>query len=255
MRLRAVLLVLLFAGLGLAGCFDGGGGKPRLAVPTNVTAGPTVPVTPSNPVIRLNFSDPGYRMNGTWRVGDGWDWESDLGSYRTSRVLEARQVGNATHFLVEETQGKVGNPPNARGRMWVNGSSWLRLNATDVQGGLTAFSPGVPLRFTYNGSYNYTHQRRDPAGRLVENATVYANVAYVNNGVVVRLPWGNVATAKLEHRIVSVDASKAQNRTQITRWVSRDYQNEVQYQIDLGETYTLAAAKVGDRVYRALRPT
>jgi hypothetical protein len=253
--MRALAPVLLFAGIALAGCFDGDEDKPRLAVPTDVPAGPTVPATPSNPVIRLNFSDPGYRMNGTWRVGDGWDWESDQGRFRTSRVVEARQVGNATHFLVEETLGKVGSAPNARSRTWVDGSTWMRVNATDIQGGFTTFSPGVPLRFTYNGSYNYTEQRHDNLGRRTENATLYANVAYVNNAVVVRLPWGNVATAKLEHRIVAVDESKAQTRTQITRWVARDYQNEVQYQLDLGETYTLTAAKVGDRLYRELRAT
>jgi hypothetical protein len=254
-RLRALALLALLLGVTLAGCIGGQGEGPRLAAPTNATAGPKVPVTPSNPVIKLNFSDPGYRMNGTWRAGDGWDWESDEGRFRTLRVLEARPVGNGSHFLVEETFGKVGNAPNARARGWVDGTAWLRLNETDVQGGLTVYAPGVPLRFTHNGSYNYTQQRYDGLGRKTENATLYANVAYVNNGVVVRLPWGNVATGKLEHRIVAVEADRSQSRTLITRWVAREYQNEVRWQVDQGETFTLSAAKVGDRVYRELRPT
>ena len=258
MRLRAsipVFLLALLAGTTMAGCFEPDEDKPRLAQPTNATAGPKVPVTPSNPVIVLNFSDPGYRMNATWHVGDGWDWESDKGRFRTMRVVESRSVGGATHYLVEETAGKVGNPPNARSHSWVDGETWRKLNTTDIQGWLTTYAPGLPLRHNHNGSYNYTEQRFDQLGRRMENYTVYANVAYVNNDVVIRLPWAQVATGKLEHRIVAVDASRAQNRTQITHWVSRDYANDVRFQIDLDETFTLTAARVDGRTFRELRAT
>ena len=256
MRRRALGLLALLLLPGLAGCFGDDGNGARLAVPTNVTAGPTQPTLPTNEVVVLDFKDPGYAMNATWQVGDGWDWESNESRYRTMRVLEAKAVGNRTHYLVEETSGRIGNPPNARQRAWVEGGTWLRLNLTDVAGWLTVYTPGLPHRYTRNGTYNYTETVYDNLGRRVENHTVYANVAYVNNGVVIRVPWGNVATAKFDHRTVVVDnADKSQTRTLVTRWMSRDLANDVQVTYDHGETYTLVAAKVGGRVYREPRAT
>lgn len=253
MRLRASALLAVLLLPGLAGCFDDEEG-PRLARPTNVTAGPTVPPPLTDEFIQLDFTDPGYPMTTAWHVGDGWDWESNHSRFRTLRVLEAKAVGNKTHYLVEETSGRVGNPPNARQRAWIEGGTWLRLNLTDTQGWLTTYKPGVPLRYTRNGTYNYTQQLYDDVGRKVENASVYANVAYVNN-VVLRVPWGNVATAKFDHRTVIVDKDKAQSRTIVTRWVSRDLANDVQFTYDRDETFTLTAAKVGDRTYREPRAT
>lgn len=256
MRLRAFVPVLLLVlPVLLAGCFDGDEGKPRLAQPTTVPAGPTPPPTLTNPVVQLDFKDPGYRMNATWSVGDAWDWESDKGRYMTLRVLEARQEGNRTLYLVEETAGHGRNPPNSRQRSWIDGSTWMRLNVTDVQGFLTTFAPGQPLRYLKNGSYNYTERTFDHAGRVVENTSVAANVAYVNNDVVIRLPWGNVATGKLDHRILTTDKDKNRVRTQVTHWVNRDLANDVQFQYNLEETFTLTAAKVNGRTFREPRST
>lgn len=255
MRLRASFLVLLLFAPLFAGCSDDDEGEPRLARPTNVTAGPTPPPTVTNPVIQLDYNDPGYRMNATWSVGDGWDWESNQGRYLTMRVLEARPVGNRTLYQVEETAGHGVNPPNSRQRAWIDGSTWMRLNLTDVAGFVTTFTPGQPLRALRNGSYNYSERVFDQAGRMVENTSVLANVAYVNNDVVIRLPWGNVATGKLDHRILSIDKDKDRVRTQVTHWVNRDLANDVQFQYNLEETYTLTAAKVNGRTYRELRAT
>lgn len=208
-----------------------------------------------NPHIELDFKDPGYNMTTPWQVGDGWDWESNHSRYRTMRVVGSRDVNGHTHFQVLETSGKIGNPPNTRVTGWVNATSWLRVNATDVQGWLTTFTPGMPLRYLRNGSYSYNETRFDGSGEEQGKLSVLANVAYVNNGVVVRLPWGNTATGKLDHRVLSLAADRTQTRTQITHWVSRDYAQSVQFQINLDETYVLVAAKVGNRTHRELLPT
>lgn len=253
-RRRAWTLALVLLLPLAAGCFEDDEG-PRLAVPTDRPAGPTVPATPTAVTrVDLNFSDPGYPMPAAWRVGDGWDWTSDKGRFRTMRIVEERPGADRSVFLVEETFGVEGNPPNARTRSWVENGTWLRLNATDVQGWQTVYKPGVPLRYTRNGTYNYTEDTFDQRGRKVENLSVFANVAYTNNGVVIRLPWGNVATAKFEHRTVTLKPDRSQSRLQVTHWVERDLANDVRYQfVETGETYTLVAAKVGGRTFRDLR--
>ena len=256
MRLRALVPVVLLLAPVLAGCFDADDG-PRLAQPTDKPAGPSPPPSPTPETVVLDYNDPGYRMADAtpWKVGDGWDWESDKGRFRTMRVVESRNVSGATHWRIEETAGRTGNPPDGRSTSWVNGSSWMRVNTTDVLGGLTTFRPGIPLRHTWNGSYNYTEQRHDAQGRRLENFSVYANVAYVNNDVVLRLHWGaQVATAKFDHRILTVDKDRAQTRTLLTKWVSRDYANDVQWRVN-DETFVRVAAKVGGRVIRELRAT
>lgn len=253
---RALLLLVLLALPALAGCFgDDETDGVRLARPTNVTAGPKIPPILSNPVIVLDYDDPGYRMASNWSPGDGWDWESNLSRYRTMRVLEAVPADGRTLYLVEETFGHVGNPPNARQRSWVDGGAWTRTNLTDSQRFTTLFTPGEPLRYAKNGSYNYTERTYDPAGRMTENRTVYTNVAYVNNGVIIKLPWGNVATAKFDDRTLTVDPVNGRNRHLVTRWINDDLANLVQWQLNYGEAYTLTAAKVGGRTFRDLRAT
>ena len=252
---RALVLLGLLLAPALAGCLEDEPEGPRLAQPTSVPAGPSVPTAPSNPVVKLNYSDPGYVMTTPWKVGDGWDWESNHSRFRTMRVLESRNVSGHAHFLIEETAGKVGNPANARSRSWVNATSWAKVNTTDVLGWLSVYAPGVPLRAHRNGTYNYTETRFDDQGRKVDNFSSYATVVYVNHDVVIRLPWSQVATGKLDHRIITLDKDRKEARVQVTHWVSREYANDISFQINLDERFTLSAARVDGRTFRELRAT
>lgn len=255
-RLRAALLVLLVAPFAaVAGCFDGGD-EPPLAQPTTSPVSiPSRPV-PATPTVVFNFSDPGYVMNGSWRVGDGWDYESNRSSYRKMRVVDSRVVGDRTDFLVEETFGIIGNAPRSRTSVWVDGGNWTRLNETDFLGTSVVYQPGQPLRYHKNGTFGYNETAYSPRGVAVEKREVAATSRLVGRQTLL-FPWGYVEAAKVEHRMVTREG-EALSRTLVTRWVHRDYLNDVRIHVDGGdggEVFVLVAAQVGDLRRGSLRST
>lgn len=252
----ALLLLLLLAPVAaLAGCLEDEEG-PRLAQPTNATVGIPRATTPAAPTIVYNLSDPGYVMSGSWRVGDGWDYESNKSNFRKLRVVDARIVGNRTDFLVEETTGIIGNAPRGRASVWVEGGNWTRLNETDFFGTRTEYKPGQPLRHHRNGTFSYNETVTDSRGNVLERREVAANSRLVGRQTLL-FSWGYVEAAKVEHRVTTrVDGELT--RTLVTRWAHRDYLNDVKYQIDTGsdiEVFTLVAAQVGSLRRGELRTT
>lgn len=248
LRRALLLLALLTPVAALAGCLDSDDEERPLLVPTNSSVGIPRATPPVTPTVVYNFSDPGYVMEGQWRVGDGWDYESNRSNFRKVRVLDARFVNGTVHYLLEEKIGKVGNPSRGRTLEWVEGTNWTRLNRTDIAGTRAVFEPGQPLRFLKNGTYSYNVTFFDAGGTVRERHEVAANSRLVGRQTLL-FPWGYVEAAKVEHR-VSTRVGETITRTLVTGFVHRDYLNDVRYVIDdtAGnvEAYTLVAAQVGD---------
>lgn len=243
--LRASLLLVLLASGAFAGCFDDEPDRP-LAQPTDEP--PQVPTRPSPraPTIAYNFSDPGYRVDAPWRVGDGWDYESNESRFRRVRVVDSRLASGTTFYVLEEKTGEIGLPPSRTTLSWVEGRQWLLLNASDVAGE-DRYQPGLPLRYFRNGSFAFNHTRVETSGRVSLNESIAVQSRLAAQHTTILIPaWGYVEAKRID-QIATVRGS-AGDRTQATtvHWVHRDYANDVQYQLPSGETYKLTAVKVGD---------
>lgn len=229
------LLVLPFAG-----CLGGEEG-PRLAQPTDkpLVLPNDEPARPTG--ARYDLNDPGYVVTGAWRVGDGWDYESNHSNFRRVRVIDERHDGTATFFLIEETRGKVGASSVTKRTVWVDGSAWAVLNATSASTS-ESWRHGLPLRHWRNATTSYEHVVTTNGVR--SNATVQLTSRLLPNHQTVLFPWGYVEAKRVEQRLVT----RANNVTTValeTHWPHRDYLNDVQYVVK-DEMFKLTGARVGD---------
>lgn len=244
-RATALLALIL---LPLAGCLGGDEGAdpdvPR-AVPTDRISVPLGrPITPPPAV---NFSDAGYKMEGSWRVGDAWDYESNQSRKMLLRVIDSRVLSNTNFFLLETTRLDAGGEVEAVTRTWVEGRTWSRVNHTDEQGNLDRFSPGAPLRFYKNGTATYNQTRFDASGKLLTNETVRLQSYLHPAHETIQAKFGEYYEArKVEQVTVASDASGIRSRTLAKHWVHRLVLNDVAFQLENGEKYTITAYEAGD---------
>ena len=244
-------LLLLVALGGLAGCF--GGGPPECAgcaVPTDAPA--TCPNCTTPPPTPPDLTDPGLVIEGTWRVGDGWDYVSNQSHYRDVRVLEERTV-NGTRFLrVREFTGIVGNPPQIRTDTWLDASAWARVNVSFVGGSrFVTFEPGDPqLRYVRNGSYAYNETSTSRANDS-SRAIVRVNVHYLGEDPV-DLPWGVAMGGTVEYRALRSESGGSLVRELTVRHVSSEWQNDLLTLTPSSELFELRHARVGDKTLSIL---
>lgn len=253
MRAAAPAALLAALAVALAGCADGP--AEGLARPTAATILPSIPTAadgPQGPRV-YDDADPGYRVETPWRVGDGWDYESNAtrAEVRTLRVAEAREAGNRTLFRLDETIGRIGNPAESRLTRWVDSADWTLLEIDDQVGTRTVFEPGQPLRFYRNATFSYNATSRDAFTGEVRT-TPYRVASYVEpawEGV--RLPWGFVGAV---HVVYDVFADGARTPAKADVWVKTDYGQPARYASG-GVGWTLVALKEGDRTLGSLQPT
>lgn len=236
-------MVLLLLSPLLAGCLGGDDG-PRLAQPTDkplVLPGDQ-PQRPTG--ARYDLNDPGYVVNGTWQVGDGWDYESNRSNYRHVRVVEAVPAGIGTLYRVEERSGKIGQAASATRVSWVDSRGWLLLNATSDAGALDAYKPGVPQRLWRNTTVTFNHTRVDAAGKATnDSAQLVARLLPDHQTLL--FPWGYVEAKRVEQRVTTRANGNVTGVSTSVHWVHRDYLGDVQYDVDGAETFKLVAAQVG----------
>lgn len=238
-----VLASLLFAS-GLAGCFGNDEHSDRLAQPTDEPISVPTRPPPRQPTIAYNFSDPGYRVDALWRVGDGWDYQSNQSHVRRLRVVDSRLANGTTYYLIEEKVGQVDMPPSRTTIAWVDGRQWLLLNVTDVDGGEDRYRPGIPLRYYRNGSFAFEHTRTEGSGRVSGNASLTVQSRLFSTHQTILFPWGYVEAKRVE-QTAFVRGGDREGATTL-HWIHRDYANDVQYQLPGGETFKITAAKVGE---------
>ncbi|HVM46340.1 MAG TPA: hypothetical protein VM582_10435 [Candidatus Thermoplasmatota archaeon] len=244
--MRVAALVLLLTLPAWSGCFGNDGPDYPLAQPTDAPIVVPTRATPRAPVV-FNTSDPGYRVENAWRIGDGWDYESDRSNILRVRVVDQRLVDDGTRFfLVETTRVASGGQVERVAQAWVDPRTWSIVNETDERGATDSYRPGVPLRFWRNATTSYEHARHDASGALVltQNVTIASRLFPVHQTLL--FPWGYVEARRVEHNVTIRGGDGARSNETIVRWVHRDYLNEVQFQLGSGETYKLVAARAGD---------
>lgn len=249
-RRFAVGLALLAVASSLAGCFGGDDPESRIATPTEVTVYPPVPTLPARDLPQFNVSDPGLSHTAPWREGDAWEWESNESArqYRSLHVVDEQRVGNRSLFLVEETIGRVGQHARARVQQWVDGGSWSILNSTDETGSTIYFEPPRPLRFFRNATFAYNETGTDLlTGDLLHNEWFVFSFLEAN-WTVVRLSWGQVATARVVHETFRSDGA----RSLVTWFVAPDYGQPVRYEVD-DVAWFMTGVREGARQLGALR--
>lgn len=239
-----VLVLLLLVALPV-GCLGKEESGERLAQPVSSPIVVPTRVTPTTPGEILDPNDPGYRMNGTWRVGDGWDYASDRGRVLRVRVVDEILVPGGKHLLVEERLGPT-NGTLAVNRTWIDASDWRRVNTTEASGAQVRYQPGAPLRQLRNTTASYNVTRVDAGGHVLATATatLYTRLRPAHDTIL--LPSGYVEARVVDQIVVTRQESGARMQENSTRWVHADYQNDVQIQLPNGETFTLTAARVGE---------
>lgn len=241
---RPLALVLLLLAPTLGGCL-GGSENEELAKPTDKPIVVPSPRPTAPPPQVFNTSDPGYRVEGAWRIGDGWDYESNHSNVRRVRVLDQRLVNGTQLYLLETTQLTKEGAVGSITRSWVDPRGWLLLNETDERGAGTRYHPGMPLRFFRNSTVTYEVARLAEGGAPVANATVTLASRLFPQHQTLLFPWGYVEARRVEH-IVTTRGDGGNGTETTVRWVHRDYLNEVRFQLPSGETYSLTAARAGD---------
>lgn len=236
------LALLLLPIVAIAGCTEEE--APLLAQPTDEVPVPSQPTVAATPTAPVDFDDPGLVLNGTWQVGDEWDYSSNRSAVRQVRVVARYTQDGVPHFLVADRVDRPGQIPDVR-RYVVNGVTWMKVNTTDDQGYTQEYDPGIPLRQNRNSTYFYNislHGRTTPT---VPIASVAATTRYPSNATL-QYPWGFVEAARIEHRItVRPEGKDDLQRSIIVRYVAADFLNDVLF-VEAEETWKLTAAQVGD---------
>lgn len=218
--------------------------EPPLAQPTNVIHVPTRNVTVAPPAPVVDFDDPGLVLNGSWQVGDEWDYASNRSAVRQVLVEARFTYRGLPHLLVTESTQRPSEILDVR-RHIIQAQDWLRINVTDEQGFTQQYNPGVPLRLNRNASYDYNLSLKGRTFAETQIATVAATTRYPTNATW-QFPWGFVETARIEHRIVARPTGTSDlQRSLVVHYVAAEFLNDVKI-VESGETWTLTAAKVGD---------
>lgn len=241
----ALFALILFVGPTLSGCLGGAEyeglakptDKPIVVPPTRLT--PTLPPT-------FNTSDPGYRVDTPWRMGDGWDYQSDRENVRRVRVLDQRLVNGTSLFMLETTYVAKGGAVLSINRSWVDPRGWLLLNDTAESGAGDRYHPGMPLRFWRNASATFVHERLGPGGAATSNETVTLSARLYPMHQTLQFSWGYVEAKRVEHLVATKRADGTRTTQTTIHWVHKDYLNDVQFELPDGETYKLTAARAGD---------
>lgn len=244
--MRATALAwLLLAPAAVSGCLGDDGEGEQLAQPTSASIVIPRAATPRPPTV-FNTSDPGYVVEGSWRMGDGWDYESNRSHLRRIRVLDQRLIDGSTKLLLETTDLSSSGTVQSVTRAWVDPRGWLVLNETDERGGQSRYTPGLPLRFWRNATTSYEHARVDATGRVLSNETVTLFSRYFAGHQTLQFPWGYVEAKRVEHLTSVRVGDGPRSESIVVHWVHEDYLNDVQFQLPDGETYKLTAARAGD---------
>lgn len=242
----AALVLILLAPATASGCLgDGAGESERLAQPTDAPiVVPRATPAPRQPV--FNTSDPGYRVDAPWRVGDGWDYESNQSNVRRMRVIDQRLTNGTTKYLLETKQLSAAGVLESTTRAWIEQRTWLLLNETIVGATVDTYTPGHPVRFWRNGTATYEHERFTSAGTSLgkDSVTLFARLFPVHQTL--QFSWGYVEAKRVEHLLSIREADGDRSQITIVHWVHKDYLNDVQFQLPNGELYKLTAAKAGD---------
>lgn len=245
MRIAALVILLLAPPLA-SGCFEDDWAEGEaLAQPTAKPASvPRPPPSPRQPV--FNTSDPGYRVDAPWRVGDGWDYESNQSHVRRVRVIDQRLINGTSKYLLETKQLTSEGKLDSTTRSWVEARTFLLLNET-VEGGATdVYAPGHPLRYWRNGTASYSHERIGPAGQVLgsDDVTLFSRLFPTHQTLT--FSWGYVEAKRVEHLLSIRESDGDRSQITITHWVHKDYLNAVQFQLANGELYKITAAKAGE---------
>lgn len=244
MRARPFALVLLLLAPTLSGCFDKD--DEVLAKPTDAPVlVPTSRPTPPRP-LTFNTSDPGYRVDGAWRVGDGWDYESNRSHVLRIRVVDLRLANDSQKYLLETTQIGANGAVDRVARSWVEPRGWLLLNETTESGAGERYQPGKPLRFWRNASVSYEQLRLAPGGLPAGNASVTIHSRLFPTHQTLLFPWGYVEAKRVEQLVVTRQPDGSRTERTEVHWVHKDYLGDVQFQTAAGELYSLVAVKAGD---------
>ena len=244
MRVAVVALLLLVVPT-LSGCL-GGAEDDGLAKPTDkpIVVPPTR-ATPTPPRT-FNTSDPGYVVDASWRIGDGWDYLSDKENVRRVRVLDQRLVNGATLFMLETTRVAKGGAVESVNVSWVDPRGWLLLNDTAQSGAGDRYQPGMPVRFWRNATVSFEHVRLGVGGGVVGNDTMTIFSRLFPTHQTLQFPWGYVEAKRVEHLVATTRSDGSRTEQTIVHWMHKDYLNDVQFALADGETYTLTAARAGE---------
>lgn len=243
-RVRAPLLVVLLLLPGLAGCAQEEG--PRRAQPTDkpLLLPGDEPVRPTG--AQYDLRDPGYVVNGSWRVGDGWDYESNRSTFRRVRVVDEEVFGRVAMLRVEEKIGKIGGAVSTTRSVWVDPRSWSAVNVTDsATKTVDEYRPGAPLRLWRNTTLTYNHTRTDALERTT-NDTIQLTSRLLPQHQTILFPWGYVEAKRVEQRALTRVGGNVTDSEITIHWVHMDFLNDVQYELDTGEQFKLVAAQVGN---------
>lgn len=244
MRVLPLALALLLFAPTLSGCFDKD--DEVLAKPTDTpVVVPTSRPTPPRPAV-FNTSDPGYRVETPWTIGDGWDYESNRSHVKRVRVLDLRLMNGSQKFLLETTDLDDKGSVQRVARSWVDPRGWLLLNDTIESGAGDRYQPGMPLRFWRNSTVTFDHARLGPGGTTASNETItiFARLFPTHQTLLFR--WGYVEAKRVEHLVVTKQPDGTRAEKTLVHWVHKDYLNDVQFQTADGELYTLVAARAGE---------
>lgn len=245
LRIVAVALAMLVLGPVAAGCLGEKEAAP-LAVPTDrpIVVPLERPVTPPPPV---NFTDPGYAMTAAWEVGDGWDYASNRSQTMRLRVVDSRIQANVPLFLLETTVLDADGDVTSKTRTWIDSRVWGRVNHTDERGIQDRFFPPAPLRFYKNGTTTFNHTRFDASGKLLGNETIRLQAYLHPANETVQARFGEYyETRKVEQLTTASDANGIRSRALVIHWVHRAVLNDVAFQLDSGEKFTLTAYRAAD---------
>lgn len=201
--------------------------------------------TPPRPTV-FNTSDPGYQVDAAWKIGDGWDYDSNRSQVRRVRVLDLRLVDDSQKYLLETTDLTDTGAVERITRQWVDPRGWLLLNETAEDGSGARYQPGMPLRFWRNGTVSYDQVRLASGGQNIGNQTITMHARLFPAHQTLLLPWGYVEAKRVEHLIVTKRADGSRTERTEVHWVHKDYLGDVQFQTSEGELYTLVAVKAGD---------
>lgn len=263
-RSRALLLIVLTA-LPI-GCLGDEVEGPRLAQPTdtpveipgeNVAPQRSGPPVDQSGRLLVNFSDPGYVVEGEWSVGDSWYYETNQSpwNFRSMTVKERRVENGRDVFVIEEKFGMIDQAAKVVLTSLVDARNYTRIRATDNEGSTIRYDPPAnTIRLLRNASSSWNETGVNPRG-IAWNDRHVVN-SYFAGFDRIELLWGESRAARIEHRDFVTPASGERTDSTLIRWVDRTYLNDVAIQRAGSEQrFLLVGARVGGQEWGSLLVT